>query len=261
MLIWCLLLSLLKTVMLLNIFVEIVIHFFFLLSLSLLSLLINYMNKTINEFSLISLSAYFWWIELKKHLFKIEIFCNIKNIFTVTFINLMHPRWITNIIFKTLNVNVVMRNIYIKLTDTVDSFAQQGILRLTDGTYNMTFGISQCLVSIPTPREMAQEPSAHDLCYYTGQSQCPPLTAVQWLTLLFSEKTLQYVHHIPISRSDWGFFYLFWQWKINDWNPYRIFLKQSTWTVMTSLPRLFGQGTRSRCHVDGMMWPHPNGSM
>ncbi len=87
------------------------------------------MNKTINEFSLISLSAYFWWIELKKHLFKIEIFCNIKNIFTVTFINLMHPRWITNItniIFKTLNVNVVMRNIYIKLTDTVVSFARKG---------------------------------------------------------------------------------------------------------------------------------------
>ncbi len=141
MLIWCLLLSLLKTVMLLKIFVEIVIHLIFLLSLSLLSLLNNYMNKTINKFSLISLSAYFWWIELKKHLFKIEIFCNIKNIFTVTFINLMHPRWITNItniIFKTLNVNVVMRNIYIKLTDTVDSFPQQGILHLTDGTYNMT---------------------------------------------------------------------------------------------------------------------------
>ncbi len=57
--------------------------------------------------------------------------------------------------------------------------------------HDSAFGISQCLVSIPTPREMAQELRAHDLCYYIGQSQCPPLTVVQWFTLLFSQMTLR----------------------------------------------------------------------
>lgn len=48
---------------------------------------------------------------------------------------------------------------------------------------------------------MAQEPRPHDLCYYIGQSQCPPLTAVQWFTLLFSQMTLRppYPHfQIPL---------------------------------------------------------------
>ncbi len=113
--------------------------------------------------------------------------------------------------------------------------------------HDSAFGISQCLVSIPTPREMAQELRAHDLCYYIGQSQCPPLTEVQWFTLLFSQMTLRPPYpHFQIRLR----LFLFWQWKMNDWNPYHIFLKQSTWTVMTSRQRPVILGTTSQA-----VWP------
>ncbi len=49
------------------------------------------------------------------------------------------------------------------------------------------------------------------------------------------------------------FFNLFWQWKINDWNSYHIFLKQSTWTVMTSRQRHIFPGCLAKEPDPGVM--------